>query len=296
MPQSPRSRPKLPSSLQFEAIGTGWQIDTDVPLAPDLRSALDARIVEFDLTWSRFRSDSLVAQVAQRAGAWSFPDEAAALFELYRELYVATNGAVSPLVGRSLDALGYDRTYSLRSTGAPVAAPEWDEAFAWDGEVLSTVRPISLDVGAAGKGYLVDIVGSLLRAGGIEAFAIDASGDILRHGPDTIRVGLEHPLDTTKAIGVVELGSGAICASASNRRAWGEGLHHVIDATTGLPTSNVIATWAMAQTAVEADGLATALFFAEPERLAEVFNFTYVRMHSTGRVEFSPHLDGEVFT
>ncbi len=110
-----------------------------------------------------------------------------------------------------------------------------------------------------------------------------------------IRVALEHPADPTKAIGVVNLGDGAICASASNRRAWGDGLHHVIDATTGLPTSTVIATWAIAPTALVADGVATALFFADSQRLAAEFGVRFVRVFSTGRVEFSPDLDGEMF-
>jgi thiamine biosynthesis lipoprotein len=70
----------------------------------------------------------------------------------------------------------------------------------------------------------------------------------------------------------------------------------VIDATTGLPTRTVIATWAVADTALEADGLATALFFVDAELLAAEFGFSYVRMFANGTVEFSPNLDGELFT
>ena len=44
-------------------------------------------------------------------------------------------------------------------------------------------------------------------------------------------------------IGMIALvHDGALCSSATNRRAWGDGLHHVIDAMTGLPTRDVIAT------------------------------------------------------
>ena len=59
-----------------------------------------------------------------------------------------------------------------------------------------------------------------------------------------MRIGLEHPYDATRAIGVVELRDGAMCASAVNRRVWGEGLHHVLDARTGLPVRTWAATWA----------------------------------------------------
>lgn len=256
---------------------------------------MHGRIESFDRTWSRFREDSLVSEIARSAGTFTFPAEAPALFDVYRRLYEATNGSVSPLLGRALETLGYDRAYSLTPSGPPRPAPAWDDAVAWNGSALTTVRPVTVDVGAAGKGYLVDLVGELLLEHGMRDIVIDASGDIRRWGTGTIRVALEHPGNPAKAIGVVNLGDGAICASASNRRAWGNGLHHMIDATTGLPTGGVIATWAIAPTALIADGAATALFFGDAEPLVDEFGIQFVRMFSTGRVEFSPDLDGELF-
>ncbi len=262
----------------------------------DLAAAIAARIESYDRTWSRFRPDSLVAAIGERAGHWPFPVEAPALFDLYRRLYAATDGAMSPLVGRALDTLGYDRAYSLTPAGEPAPAPAWDEAVAWDGTALTTLRPVRLDVGAAGKGYLVDLIGGMVRAAGHDRVVIDASGDIRHWGEDVLRVGLEDPRDPSKAIGIARVTGGAICSSATNRRQWGAGLHHVIDALTGLPTRSIVATWAIAPTALEADGLATALFFAEPARLEREFAFQWVRMDTAGRVEFSPHLNGELFT
>lgn len=254
------------------------------------------RIESFDATWSRFRDDSLVSRIAREPGHWRLPADAHPLLDLYRQLYELTNAAVSPLVGRSLETLGYDRTYSLTPSGPAQPAPAWEDAIAWDGEQLTTVRPVALDVGAAGKGYLVDLVGELLVAGGASEVVVDASGDIRRWDDSPgYRVALEHPADATRAIGVVELGAGAICASAVNRRAWGAGLHHVLDATTGMPTAEVIATWAIAPTALVADGCATALFFADGAALAQDLGIQYVRMIADGRVEFSPDLPGELF-
>lgn len=265
-------------------------------MSAELEGAILDRIEVFDRTWSRFRDDSLVSRIAVEPGVWLLPDDAPPLFELYRRLYDATDAALSPLVGGALESLGYDRAYSLRASGTPAAVPRWQDAIAWDGRALTTMRPVGLDIGAAGKGHLVDIVSGMLAAAGHEEFIVDGSGDIRHRGPTVVRVGLEHPLDATRVIGIANVGEGAICSSATNRRAWGDGLHHVIDATTGRPTRAIIATWAIATTALEADGLATALFFADPARLAETFDFSYVRMHSTGRVEFSPHLDGELFS
>ena len=119
---------------------------------------------------------------------------------------------------------------------------------------------------------------------------------ILQSGPGSLRVGLEHPFDSILAIGVVHLQDRALCASAANRRAWGEGLHHVLDASTGTPVNAVAATWVLAQDAMTADGLATALFLTDPSSLAAEFDFDYVRMFSDGRAEFSPAMAGVLFS
>lgn len=271
-----------------------WQIDTAQPLSAEADAAIAARIDDFDRTYSRFRDDSLVSTIAHTPGTYRFPPDAPPLFELYRRLYDATNGAMNPLVGRALEELGYDSTYSLQPSATRTRVPEWHEALSWNGNELTTRTPAMLDIGAAGKGYLVDLVAEVLREHGVEASTVDASGDILHRGDSDLRVALEHPLDTNKAIGVMSVQNQALCASAPNRRAWA-GLHHILDARTGLPTDRIVATWAIAPTALEADGLATALFFAEPATLAAEFDFQWVRMFSTGRVEYSPEINGELF-
>ena len=111
-----------------------------------------------------------------------------------------------------------------------------------------------------------------------------------------MRVGLEHPRDPSKAVGVVELHDGALAASASNRRAWGAGLHHVLDAVTGEPTNDVIATWALADTAMLADGAATALFFDPSPDWVQRREIHYVRMFASGAAALSPSYPGEFFT
>jgi thiamine biosynthesis lipoprotein len=280
----------------FEAIGAPWRISTPDELPLSTKDAISARIEDFDAVYSRFRPDSLVSRIAREAGSWTFPPDAAPLFSLYRTLYNATEGAMSPLVGGRLESLGYDRDYTLRPHDESVDVPTWDEIMHWDGTRLTTTSPVLVDVGAAGKGYLVDLVAELLRDGNIDDYLVDASGDILHRGGEPIRVGLEHPFDPTQAIGVCELQNASICASAPNRRSWGDGLHHILDATTGEPTDAVAATWAYAATGLVADGLATALFFVSAPSLSASYTFDYVRMFPNSRVEYSRTFPGELFT
>ena len=288
----------MSASWRFEAIGTAWEIETAEPLPPTVQDAVAAHIDAYDRAWSRFRDDSLVSRIGREAGSWRLPPEAEPLLALYRELYDATDGRMSPLVARSLDRLGYGPGMPLRPSGAPIAAPRWEDAIAWDGTTLQAPRPVVLDVGAAGKGQLVDLVVGVLAEHGVQDALVDASGDLRRAAsaadPGTVRIGLEHPGDPTRVVGVAELGVGALCASAINRRAWGDGLHHVLDATTGMSVGRVAATWVLADTAVVADGVATALFLTEPERIPSTLGFEFARIVG-GRIECSPGFPGEVF-
>lgn len=293
------------SRFDFDALGTRWQIETAEPLRPDLRSRILDRIERFDTTYSRFRPDSLVSRIAAApdGGRFEFPEDSLALFDLYDRLHPATDGAMDPLVGRELELLGYDSMYSLTPAPDEVRAAErargrvtWAGDVRRDGRTVVTERPLVIDVGAVGKGYLVDLLSAILRKAGHTDFVVDGSGDLRHVGERAIRVGLEHPFDPRQVIGVAHLRAQALCASGTSRRAWGDGLHHVLDARTGVPVREVVATWVVADETALADGLATALFFTEARRLAESFDFAYVRMRSDGRAEFSPDFMGELFT
>jgi FAD:protein FMN transferase len=299
--------PRPEATVAFDAIGTRWTIDTARPLPDAVLRAVRERIDRFDRDWSRFRADSWVAEVARGgAGAYRLPDDAGPLLDAYDVAARTTDGAVNPLVGRALEGLGYDAAYSLRprrdADGAlrTAPAPDWRAAAHRDGATLVLDEPALIDVGAGGKGYLVDLVSGVLAAHGAGQHVVEAGGDLrvadlagAATGPLT--VALEDPRDTTRAVGVLRLSDGALCGSATNRRAWGQGLHHVVDARTGAPTADVLATWAVGGSALAADVAATALFFAEPDLVASRFGVRYVVLRADGSLRWSLGLDGEVF-
>lgn len=291
----------MPAAVwRFDAIGTTWQVETASPLDDDARSAVDRAIASFDLEWSRFRPDSVVAALAGGAGAVASPRDAADMLNAFAALDHATAGAVSPLVGASLEARGYDASYGFVDRG-PLAAPgDWRARLSWGDGQLTLSEPAMIDVGALGKGRLVDRVLEILVSCVDGDIVVDASGDLAVRGAPQ-RIGLEHPYDARRAIGVVVVTDAALCASATNRRAWGDGLHHVLDARTGEPVRTIAATWAIAadpstNTAMHADAIATALFFDGGAELAHEWNVEWVRMTTDGRVEWSPGSTAELFT
>ncbi len=296
----PTSDTTTPGAVhRFAAIGTDWQIDTKLTLPDRLRAEIADLCEDFDRAWSRFRPDSLVTEIAHAPGGgrFAFPDRDAALLDLYDRLAAATDGAVDPLVGRDLELLGYDATYTLTPDHAGLAARvpnSWARDVRRDGTEIVTARPLVIDVGAAGKGHLVDLIAQLLLEAGIDVFVVDGSGDLRHRGPEPVAVGLEHPTLPGRVIGTCPLHDGALGASATTRRAWGEDLHHVLDGRTGKPVTDVVATWTRAADAATADGLATALFVADPDALSS-FDFSWVRMLADGRVQWSDDFPGELF-
>lgn len=278
----------------FDAIGAPWQVETPHPLPAEARAVVTALIDDFDRAWSRFRADSLVSRLAE-VGEVAAPPDTLPMLDLLAEASEATAGAVHPLIGDSLNALGYDASYSLRA-GEPVAAPaDWRTRLTWDAGAIRLTGGATLDVGSLGKGRLVDLVVAALEPYTANEVVVDASGDLAVRGAAQ-RIGLEHPFDASRAIGVWEVRDRALCASATSRRAWGEGLHHVLDGRSGVPVRTVVATWAVADDAMRADAAATALFFDGGAELSHRWSVEWVRMLSTGRVEYSPGCSASLFT
>lgn len=284
----------------FEAIGTSWDIVIDQEMTSvaeqELFQALRKRIELFEATYSRFRDDSLVDKVAHHAGTYTLPSDAKQMFDLYKELYDATSGAVTPLIGNTLVDAGYDKHYSLVK-GKLQAPPTWDDVLAYDFPKLTAHAPTQLDLGAIGKGYIIDIVGLMLEEHGIDQYHINAGGDIRHRGSQDypLSVGLEHPIDKNSAIGKIDIVNKSICGSSGNRRAWAN-MHHIINPHTQRSPKHIIAVWAVADTTMLADAMTTALFFKDPELLMKEFVFDYLIMNEDSSTLRSANFDATLFT
>lgn len=253
----------LKQKHSFEAIGTSWAIEGD---SVDIEK-IKARIAEFDKNYSRFREDSLVWQM-RTPGTYTLPDDAKPLFDLYQKLYLLTDGKMTPLIGTVMEQAGYDKEYSLKEKEMQ-APPLWDDAIEYDFPKLTIKQPVLIDIGAIGKGYLIDIVGDLIQGD----YVIDAGGDIKIKGISQT-IGLENPDNTNQIVKTVEIKDKSIAGSSGNRRKWGR-FHHIIDPFTLESPSHIKATWAIAETTVLADAMATALYFVAPNELKKHFDFEY---------------------
>ncbi len=286
------------SQFVFDAIGTKWVIDHLPRLDSRVAAFLEKHILElvedFDQKYSRFRADSDVSRWSSTPGEYQLAKDAKEMLDLYRTMYDLTHGAMTPLIGSVISDAGYDATYSFEEK--ELQKPySWTDAIDYRFPLLTLKKPALLDFGALGKGHLIDLVARYLDEQGIHSYCIDAGGDLFYQNPSfPLSIGLEHPEDLTQVIGVVQLKNQSICASAGNRRKWGNH-HHIFDPRTLSSSSHILASWVIADQAITADALATALFLVEPETLKEKFTFSYLILYPDFSIKKSADFPGELY-
>ncbi len=283
-----------------------WQIDIYENLQEareaEIFSIIRNRIETFESHYSRFRDESIVTKISKvkvgdSTGDRTFvlPSDAEKMFNIYKYLYILTNGLFTPLIGGVLSDFGYDSKYSLQAKSEIEKAPTWDEVMEYNYPKLLIKKPALLDFGAAGKGYIIDIIGELFEENNINEYCIDAGGDIRHRNNNVIRVGLENPEDTNQVIGVCELGNESICGSAGNRRAWGT-VNHIMNPKTLESSSEIIAVWVTAKNTMLADALTTCLFFVPASILTLHYQFEYILLRKDFSIEKSANFSGEFFS
>lgn len=139
---------------------------------------------------------------------------------------------------------------------------------------LKKDRPeLSIDPSAIGEGYGVDRLAGFLESLGIHNFLVDIGGEhrVKGHSPSDTpwRIGIERPGES-RLQRVIELESGAVATSGDYRNYFeqdGQRYPHLIDPRTGRPiTHRLVSVTVIAQTAMRADALATALMVLGPEQ------------------------------
>ena len=215
--------------------------------------------------FSRFRGTSELTRVNRAAGTWT---PVSARFEELARLALSqaerTQGLFDPTVLGAVIAAGYDRDFDEVLAGARVAlqpAPacgRWADVEVKEGAIRLPAG-IGLDLGGIAKGFTSDIAAEAVVTEGLPWVLVSAGGDLRLFGDaPAIDVGIEEPLDPQTSSARVALREGALATSSVVARAWGDGLHHVIDPRTGVPSlTDALQATVWAPTCAEAEVLAT---------------------------------------
>jgi thiamine biosynthesis lipoprotein len=222
--------------------------------------------------FSRFRGDSELTRVNTAAGWWvSVSPGFEALTLLALEQAAATDGLFDPTVLDAVIAAGYDRDFDEVLAGARGALSPSQPCGRWrDVEVragaIRLPKGVGLDFGGIAKGHTADLAAHAAVGEGLPWVLVNAGGDLRIAGDaPPIEIGIEDPGDAETIAAHVTLTDGALATSSVTRRAWGDGLHHVIDPRTGLPSDGAsLQATVWAPTCAEAEVLATWALLTGP--------------------------------
>lgn len=258
-PQPNTARPANPAERSFSANGmaTRWEIFVEASLDRDLAlratTAAFAEMKRLEGFLSHIIPNSEIGQINASGGQFVVvtPDTWDAL-KAAEEMCRSTAGAFDACFASPREALD-----AVREGGAF----EFDTAH----HAIRLRDPrLRVGLGAIGKGYALDRMGTLLEAeweilsallhgGGSTVLALDAPKD---------RGGWPVMLQSAQGRDLVRLSRVAISASGFDVKG-----AHIVDPRTGKPAQTYIGTWSRAPSATVADALSTAFAVMTPEEV-----------------------------
>jgi FAD:protein FMN transferase len=126
---------------------------------------------------------------------------------------------------------------------------------------------VEMDFGGIAKGFAVDRAIDILLAHGVDHALVNAGGDLFALGAadaDTAWiVDIQHPTVPAKSLGTLRVRDRSIATSGDYEKYFeqnGKRYCHLIDPRTGYPVQGVASVTVLADTAMRADALSTAVF------------------------------------
>ncbi|MDA7980007.1 MAG: FAD:protein FMN transferase [Pirellulales bacterium] len=262
-------------------------LDAAATAEPPALQAL-ALVEQLENQMTVYRSDSELAQINQRAATEAIIVEPKlfALLKQCKTLAEKTQGAFDITSTPLTRVWGFHRREGR--IPSDVALSEARSIIGWQHLVLDeesmSVRfekaGLELNLGAIGKGFALDRCGELMREHGESCFLWHAGqSSVLATGDQPSQptgsgwpITIGNPLKPGKPLGTLRVANVGVATSGSSQQFFrheGQRYGHVIDPRTGKPASGVLSVTVMADTAAEADALATAFSILGPARAEE---------------------------
>lgn len=265
-------------------MGTRVDMLLDGAPMPALEKACNqawARMDTLSAMMSRYAADNAVAELHRQAGhrPVDIPGELMAVLETAQEISRKTHGAFDVTIG-GISAWDFENT-SLQKPRIPsdqtieterklvnhrhlVLDPARGTAF--------LRRPgMGLDLGGIAKLPILQAGLDVLAQHGVNSAMINGGGDVLVGGPlrgRPWRIGVRDPASPERLLAVIALERGVVASSGDYERFIvhnGRRHHHVIDPSTGWPTTRVHGVTLVADHTSEVNGLGAASMVLGPD-------------------------------
>lgn len=265
-----RRRP-APALTRIRLRAMGAPLELTLP--PRAATAVVPRVLgplrEVERRMSAFRPDSELSRLnaAAASAAVEVSGPLATILASCRRFHRVTEGAFDPTVGPLLE------TWGFRSHAARPAAPALRAALGRIGldrvrcdgtRVCFAAEGVALDLGGIAVGYGVDQAVEALAAG--PGCLVNAGGDVRAAGPRPDGapwvVGIQDPVAGSGVFATIQLEANrAVTTSGTYQKFVDVGrrrVSHIFDPRTGDSPQEVLSATVVADTAMEADALATA--------------------------------------
>lgn len=256
---------------QVKVVGAGEEFS-----AAKLQQVTDEALVKINDIMSTYIPDSELMRLNRSSvGAWV--DISEPLYDV-----LVTSQRISELSGGAFDITVAPLVnlwgFGPKRSNEPPTEQAVSEALEQIGYQYLEVRPgkaqvrrtrdVQLDLSAVAKGYGADYVAQVYRGMGLENFMVEIGGELrlAGHNPngEPWRIGVEVPsVARTGVVQAVEVTNAGVATSGDYRNYYevdGKRVSHTIDPATGHPITHTLASvTVIADTAADADALATAL-------------------------------------
>ena len=254
-------------------------------------------VLRIERKYSRYTTDSLIANINQQAGlrpvvcddeTWALLQYASKLHEQSQGLFDITSGVFRQAWNFQVPAIpSADKLDALR------AKVGWHKVVLKDQSIALPSAGMEIDLGGFGKEYAADRAAQVMQAQGVVSGYVNLAGDMRFLGPkptgEPWMIGIQDPRHANQVVATLPITQGGLATSGDYERyfEWnGERYCHVLNPFTGRPVKFWRSVSVTAPAAVVAGCTSTMTMLKEEEGLAflQATGFDFLAIDHAGQV------------
>ena len=270
-------------------MGTSYAVELAAPVDDAVRTGLaeliDAELAAINRAMSTYDPRSELSEFNRRQDLGWVPASRGLLevLDSASRISTSTQGAFDVTVGPLVDLWGFGPQYRTQRVPDNAAIERVRQSVGYQhiqtdpsaGAIRKKHSRTQVDLSAIAKGYGVDRVAMILDRHGVDDYLVEIGGEFRARGTTAAgrpwRIAIERPVEGRRVLGeIVVLENRAIATSGTTKDFFeqdGRHYSHSIDPTTARPVDYPpMAVSVVADTAMQADGWATALLVLGPQR------------------------------
>jgi len=300
-----------PQRVSRSQLLMGTVVDIVVNAPPDLaESAIAAAFAEMrriENLMSPQIEQSDVWRLSHGAGPFEVSVETSEVLGLGQAVARQSGGAFDLSLGRLKQLWGIETATPRIPADEEIRAAlqgTGPDSLRLEGQtVFKQQSDLRVDLGGIAKGFAIDRAVAVLRQAGVLHASVNAGGDLRLlgdRGDRPWRIGIQHPRRSGELLATLELAGTAVVTSGDYERSFerdGIRYHHLFDPQTGRPARDCQSVTVVADEAMLADALATAVFVLGPERgmaFLQQFRAEGILVTANGEVLVTPGLQQQV--